>query len=103
MRQHFTPKQRGTMIYGVLCLVLLLVALQLWLLSATMNAYLGGDESVIWPAALASTVCFLFNARLLYFVGTMKEPTKVKSSQPDAHMPLIDGGSACATLVEELL
>ena len=30
---------------------LMLVILQLWLLTATMNAYLGGDESVIWPAA----------------------------------------------------
>ena len=79
MKQHFTRKQRSTIIYGILCLVLLLVVMQLWLLSATMNAYLGGDESVIWPAALASTVCFLFNARLLYFVRMMKEPTKGNS------------------------
>jgi hypothetical protein len=76
MKQHFTRKQRSTIVYGILCLVLLLVVMQLWLLSATMNAYLGGDESVIWPAALASTVCFLFNARLLYFVRSMKGPDK---------------------------
>ena len=69
MKQHFTHKQRSTITYGILCLVILLVIMQLWLLSATMNAYLGGDASVIWPAALASTVCFLFNARLLYFVN----------------------------------
>ncbi|MEI2723965.1 MAG: DUF6755 family protein [Verrucomicrobiota bacterium] len=31
--------------------MLILVILQLWLLTATMNAYLGGDEGVIWPAA----------------------------------------------------
>ena len=73
MKQHLTGKQRSTMIYGILCLILLLVVMQLWLLSATMNAYLGGDESVIWPAALASTVCFLFNARLLHVVRTMTE------------------------------
>jgi hypothetical protein len=76
MKQHFTRKQRSTIVYGILCLVLLLVVMQLWLLSATMNAYLGGDESVIWPAAFASAVCFLFNARLLYFVRSMKEPNK---------------------------
>lgn len=76
MKPHFTRKQRSTIVYGILCLVLFLVVMQLWLLSATMNAYLGGDESVIWPAALASTVCFLFNARLLYFVRTMQQPTK---------------------------
>jgi hypothetical protein len=76
MKQHFTRKQRSTIVYGILCLVLLLVVMQLWLLSATMNAYLGGDESVIWPAALASAVCFLFNARLLYFVRSMKGSDK---------------------------
>ena len=68
MKHHYTRNQRGTITYGILCLVLLLVVMQLWLLSATMNAYLGGDESVIWPAALASTVCFLFNARLLHYL-----------------------------------
>ena len=68
MKHQFTRKQRGTITYGILCLVLLLVVMQLWLLSATMNAYLGGDASVVWPAALASTVCFLFNARLLLYL-----------------------------------
>ena len=43
----------------MLCFVLILVVLQLWLLTATMNAYLGGDDSVVWPAAAASVVCLL--------------------------------------------
>ncbi len=68
MRQPFTREQRTTIIYGVLSLVLILLVLQLWLLTATMNAYQGGDESVIWPAALASAVCFGLNARLLQVV-----------------------------------
>ena len=76
MKQNFTRKQRSTIAYGILCLVLLLVVMQLWLLSATMNAYLGGDESVIWPAAVASAVCFLSNARLLYRAKTMKDAAK---------------------------
>jgi hypothetical protein len=65
MKQPFTREQRSTIIYTVLCLVLILVVLQLWLLTATMNAYLGGDESVIWPAAVASLVCLLVNVSLL--------------------------------------
>ena len=48
----------------MLAFILMLVVLQLWLLTATMNAYLGGDESVIWPAAGASVVCLLLNAGL---------------------------------------
>ena len=65
MKQPFTREQRTTIIYGTLCLVLLLVVLQLWLLTATMNAYLGGDDEVILPAALASLVCFGCTAALL--------------------------------------
>ena len=38
----------------MLAFVLILVVLQLWLLTATMNAYLGGDDAVVWPAAGAS-------------------------------------------------
>jgi hypothetical protein len=49
-------------------IVLILVLLQLWLLTVTMNAYLGGDESPIWPAALASLVCFGLNADLLRYL-----------------------------------
>lgn len=68
MRRRFTREQKTTIIYGILCIVLILVVLQLWLLSATMNAYLGGDRSVIWPAALASLGCFALNAGLLRYL-----------------------------------
>jgi hypothetical protein len=48
--------------------VMMLGVLQLWLLTATMNAYLGGDASVIWPAAAASLACLLLNAGLLRYL-----------------------------------
>src|SRR4029079_15354440 len=54
VRRPFTRQQRVTIVNGMLACVLMLVVLQLWLLTATMNAYLGGDASIIWPAALAS-------------------------------------------------
>ena len=68
MSRPFTREQRTTIIYAVLCLVLILVVLQLWLLTATMNAYLGGDESAIWPGAGASLLCLLFNLGLLRYL-----------------------------------
>ena len=68
MRAPFTREQRTTVVYGILCLVLVLVVLQLWLLTATMNAYLGGDHAVAGPAAGASIVCFLLNLGLLRYV-----------------------------------
>jgi hypothetical protein len=42
--------------------------MQLWLFTATMNAWLGGDESIVWPAALSSFGCFMLNAGLLWYL-----------------------------------
>ena len=75
MRQSFTREQRMTIVYGILCIVLILVILQLWLLTATMNAFLGGDEGVIWPAAAASTVCLLLNLGLLRYLYRIERPS----------------------------
>jgi hypothetical protein len=68
VRRPFTRQQRMTIVNGMLAFVLMLVVLQLWLLTATMNAYLGGDASIIWPAALASVLCLLLNAGLLRYL-----------------------------------
>lgn len=70
----FTRSQRATITYGIICFLLLLVLLQLWLLTATMNAYLGGDDSVVWPAAVASLVCFGLNAGLIWYLYAMERP-----------------------------
>ncbi len=64
----FSRTQRTPIIQGMQAFVLILVVLQLWLLTATMNAYLGGDDDVVWPAALASLGCFLLNAGLLRYL-----------------------------------
>lgn len=68
LRRPFTREQRTTIVYGMLAFVLCLVILQLWLFTATMDAYLRGDEKVIWPAAAASTVCLLLNCGLLAYL-----------------------------------
>lgn len=65
---RFTRSQRMTIVNGILAFVILMVVLQLWLLTATMNAYLGGDTSILWPAALASLVCLGLNAGLLWYL-----------------------------------
>jgi uncharacterized protein DUF6755 len=67
-RRPFTRAQRATIVNGMLAFVVMLVVLQLWLLTATMNAYLGGDQSVIAPAAVASVVCLLLNVGLLRYL-----------------------------------
>jgi hypothetical protein len=65
---RFARHQRTTIVAGILCFVVVLVILQLWLFTATMNAFLGGDDSVLLPAALSSIVCFLLNLGLLRYI-----------------------------------
>ena len=65
---RFPRFQRMTIVNGILTIVVLIVILQLWLLTATMNAYLGGNTSILLPAALASLFCFLLNAGLLWYL-----------------------------------
>ena len=68
VKRHFSRQQRTTVVYGVLCFVLTLVVLQLWLFTATMNAWLGGDDSVVWPGLGASAGCLLLNLGLLRYL-----------------------------------
>ena len=68
MRRPDWREQRTTIVYGILCTVLVLVVMQLWLLTATMNAFLGGDDAVVWPAALASLACLGLNLGLLRYL-----------------------------------
>lgn len=68
-RQSHTP-----VVYGILSIVLILALMQLWLLTATMNAYLGGDYAVVWPALGASLVCLLLNLGLLRYLNLLEKP-----------------------------
>lgn len=70
MSDKFTMnrRQRRTILDGINLLVIVLVLLQLWLLTTTMNAFLGGDPSVVWPAAIASFACLGLNVGLLRYV-----------------------------------
>ncbi|MGE0872593.1 MAG: DUF6755 family protein [Kofleriaceae bacterium] len=67
-QRQLTRAQRSTVVAGVLCFVLILVVLQLWLLTATMNAYLGGDDAVVWPGLAASAGCLVLNLGLLRYL-----------------------------------
>jgi hypothetical protein len=72
LRRSFTREQRSTVVFGVLGFELILVILQLWLFSATMNAHLAGDDAVVIPAAAASIGCLLLNLGLLRYLYRME-------------------------------
>jgi hypothetical protein len=71
MNRPLTRDQMTTIVQGILCLVVFIVLLQVWLLTATTNAWLGGDDSVLWPAAVASAVCALLNFSLLRYLNRL--------------------------------
>lgn len=72
MKRKFSRQQKTTIVFGILSIVVVIVVLQLWLLTATMNAFLGGEERVIVPAAIASIVCFALNAGLLRYLYSLE-------------------------------
>ena len=80
MRRPYTREQRTTILNGILCFVLILAMLQLWLLTATVNAYLGGDAGVIWPAAAASLVCVALNYPLFRYLRDMDRPARLTAN-----------------------
>ena len=68
---HVRPlirRQRMTIVTGILVFIMILVVLQLWLLTASVNAYLGGDRSIVLPALGASLLCFALNVGLLRYL-----------------------------------
>jgi hypothetical protein len=75
-KRPFSRDQRTTIIHGMLFFVLIVVVLQLWLLTATMNAWLGGDDSVVWPAAVMSAAGLAVNVGLLRYLGRLERLRK---------------------------
>src|SRR5262249_61138065 len=60
-----TPRQALPLFTAICVLVGTLVVIQLWLLSAAIDALLGGHMTVLLPAAADSIVVFLVNGALL--------------------------------------
>ncbi len=71
-RRPFTRDQRMTIINGMLVFVPIVVVLQLWLLTATMHAWLGGDESIVWPGLAVSAGGLALNLGLLRYLRRLE-------------------------------
>ena len=71
-KRPFSRDQRMTIVTGMLVFVLVVVVLQLWLLTATMSLWLGGDESIVWPALAVSAGCLALNAGLLGYLRRLE-------------------------------
>jgi uncharacterized protein DUF6755 len=58
----------------MLVFVLIIVILQLWLLTATMNAWLGGDDSIVWPGLAVSAGGLALNIGLFGYLRRLERP-----------------------------
>jgi hypothetical protein len=72
LKRPFSRDQRTIIVSGMLVFALIIVILQLWLLTATMNAWLGGDDAVVWPAAAVSAGGLALNVGLLKYLGRLE-------------------------------
>lgn len=61
-------RRRTTALDGVAALLILLLMVQVWLLSATLDAYLAGHRDAALPGAICSGIIFAAAAGLFWFV-----------------------------------
>ena len=63
------PQNRGlTAIDGAMALIVILLMVQIWLLSATVEAFLGGHRETALPGAIVSGIIFVACFGLFCFV-----------------------------------
>ncbi len=68
---RFARSQRMTIVLGIMCVVAVIVILQLWLFTATMESFLGGNNTVALPAFMASVACLALNLGLVYYLRNL--------------------------------
>lgn len=70
---RFARSQRMAIVNAILVIIVVIVVLQLWLFTASMNAYLGGDFAVLLPAALVSLLCLLLIGGLIWYLYRLED------------------------------
>ncbi len=80
--QPSTPRQnRGlTAIDGAVALIVLLLVVQVWLLSATLDAFLAGHRDAAIPGAVVSGILFLACGGLYRFVARLEREARKDES-----------------------
>jgi hypothetical protein len=69
-----------TAIDGALALIALLLIVQMWLLTATLESYLAGHHEAALPAAIISAILFLICGALYLFVARIDSEARHERS-----------------------
>ena len=80
---QFSRQSRGlTAIDGAMALMVILLMVQIWLLSATLDGYLSGHREVALPGAVVSGILFAACGGLYLFVERLE--SRAKEEEPGA-------------------
>lgn len=72
------PNKINTLSLGIICVLILILVMQVWLLTAGLNESLDGNNAVKWPAFWGSLALFLSGAALLkYLPEPIRRPISV--------------------------
>lgn len=63
-------------IHGALGMLAVLLVVQMWVLTATLEAFLAGHRDVAVPGAIVSGVLFAASAALYLFIGRVDAATR---------------------------
>ncbi len=88
MNGQRVPQTRGlTAIDGAMALIVLLLVVQMWLLSATLDAYLAGHGDAALPGAIISGVLFLACGGLYLFVSRLEKLRRIAGAADSRSSP----------------
>jgi hypothetical protein len=75
------PQNRGlTAIAGAMSLIVVLLIVQIWLLSAALESFLAGNHHSALPATIFSGVMFLISLGLYAFVDRIDSEVRASSN-----------------------
>ena len=86
MPNQIHPPRRHdlTAIDGALALIAVLLIVQMWLLTATLESYLAGHQDVALPAAIISGLMFLCCLGLYVFVARIDAAGRSEAEKSDS-------------------
>ena len=74
-----SPQRRLTALDGAIALIAVLLIVQMWLLTATLEAYLAGYSESILPATIISGLIFLACAGFFLLIRRVDADVKMKA------------------------
>lgn len=81
------PNKTNTLMTGIISMLTLILCMQIWLLTASLNTSLGGDRSIVWPAFYGSVVLFFSGAWLLRYLPNPLRVPAVAPARMDLAFP----------------